>query len=103
MSVAFLARAYLGRGDHQAALAAADQAIALARARGTKGWELYARHHRARAILAAEPSRGAAAATEELDRALALVPITGARALEPRLRRDLARIANRPRTAAPGR
>jgi tetratricopeptide (TPR) repeat protein len=91
MSVAFLARAYLGLGDARAALAAAEKAIVLACERGTKGWELYARHHRARALLAAEGGRAAAA--EELERALALVAITGAQAFEPRLRRDLEAIA----------
>jgi hypothetical protein len=63
--------------------------------RGTKGWELYARHHRAQALLAARGDGGAAAAAAELRRALALVPVTGARGFESRLRRDVAEIAQR--------
>jgi adenylate cyclase len=92
MSVAFLARAYLGRNDAQAALDTAEKAIELACARGTKGWELYARHHRAQALLAQDDDR---AAGEELERTLALVAITGAQAFGPRLRRDLEAIRQR--------
>jgi tetratricopeptide (TPR) repeat protein len=96
MSIAILARVHLGRDDAQAALAAADEAIALACERGTKGWEIYARRHRAQALLAAEDGQAAAA---ELKRALELVEITGARAFEPRLRHDLAQ-ATRTRVQA---
>jgi hypothetical protein len=93
LSLALLSRAQLGRGDPRAALAAADAAVALACARGTKGWELYARHHRAQALLAVAGRDGAAAAAEEVERALTLVAVTGAQAFEPRLRRELAEIA----------
>jgi hypothetical protein len=75
----------------------ADEAVALACERGTKGWELYARHHRAQALLAAGGREAADAAVEELERALELVAITGAQAFEPRLRRDLRRSALLPR------
>jgi class 3 adenylate cyclase/tetratricopeptide (TPR) repeat protein len=93
MSLAVLARAHLGRGDARAALAAADEAVALAEECGTKGMELYARHHRAQAFVVAEGDRGVDAAIAELERALELVEITGARAFEPRLRRELAAVA----------
>jgi class 3 adenylate cyclase/tetratricopeptide (TPR) repeat protein len=93
MSLAFLSRAHLGRGEAGAALAAADEAVALARSCGTKGWELYARHHRALALVAVEGARGAGAAAVELERALELVEVTGARGFEPRLRRELASLA----------
>jgi class 3 adenylate cyclase/tetratricopeptide (TPR) repeat protein len=93
LSLALLSRAQLGRGDPRAALAAADAAVALACARGTKGWELYARHHRAQALLAVAGRDGADAAAEEVERALTLVAVTGAQAFEPRLRRELAEIA----------
>jgi tetratricopeptide (TPR) repeat protein len=88
LAVALLARAHLGRGNVEAALAAAEEAIALACARGTKGFELYARHSRARALLAAGGRRRVDAAAHELERALTLVDITGASAFESRLRRD---------------
>jgi tetratricopeptide (TPR) repeat protein len=100
MSLALLARAHLGRGDSEAALTVTQEAIALACARGTKGSELYARYHHSQALLASEGDRRAAAA-EELQRALALVAITGARGFEPRLRRDLAAIAKHATASAP--
>jgi tetratricopeptide (TPR) repeat protein len=93
MSLAFLARAHLGRGDAAAALAAADDAVRLASGRGTKAWEMHARHQRARALLAMEGKSAVAAAVEEIERALALVEKTGGRSFEPRLRRELAELA----------
>jgi hypothetical protein len=93
MSLAFLARAQLGRGDAAAARAAADEAVRLACERGTKLWEMYARHTRARALLAAEGPSAAAAAAHEIECALALVAKTGGRSFEPRLHRELAELA----------
>ena len=93
LSLAFLSRARLGSGDADAALRAADEAVALARDHGTKTQELYARHHRAQALLASAGAAATEAAVVELESALQLVEATGARAFEPRLRRDLARLA----------
>jgi tetratricopeptide (TPR) repeat protein len=93
MSLAFLARARLGRGDAAAALAAADEAVRLASRRGTKAFEMHARHRRARALLAIGGRSAAAAAGDEIQRALALVEKTGGRSFEPRLHRELAELA----------
>jgi hypothetical protein len=54
---------------------------------------MHARHQRARALLAIGGRSAAAAAGDEIQRALALVEKTGGRSFEPRLHRELAELA----------
>jgi class 3 adenylate cyclase len=93
LTLAFLARAHLGHGDAAAARAAADEAVRLACGRGTKVWEMYARHERARALVAMGGPSAVAAAAQDIECALALAGKTGGRSFEPRLHRELAELA----------
>ena len=88
-----LAEAYLGAGTLEQAREVADRAVAVARARSHVIWEIRALCVRARALLATGGVREAAEVTASLDRAAALVQSTGARALEPEVRIERARLA----------
>jgi tetratricopeptide (TPR) repeat protein len=88
-----LAEAYLGAGALERARDVADEAVAVARARVHVTWEIQALCVRARALLAADGARAADGITASLDRAATLVQSTGARALEPGVRIERARLA----------
>jgi ATP/maltotriose-dependent transcriptional regulator MalT len=88
-----LAEAHLGSGDLQAARAAAEEGIRLARKRGQLHFE--AQNHLARARVLRR-GRGAEARGEierALDRALVLVEETNGRSIEPQLLEERARLA----------
>jgi ATP/maltotriose-dependent transcriptional regulator MalT len=89
-----LAEAHLGAGDLRAAQAAAEQGIRRAQERGQLYFEALNHLTRARVLRRA---RGADARDEiegSLDRALALVEETNARAIEPQILEERARLAN---------
>jgi class 3 adenylate cyclase/tetratricopeptide (TPR) repeat protein len=89
-----LARAYLASGDLTRASRAAEDAVELACRRGTRIWELGARHQRGRVLLADARAGSVRAAEAELRHALALVEETEARCYEPQVRLDLAEVAH---------
>jgi tetratricopeptide (TPR) repeat protein len=86
-----LAAAYLGKGEVALARKSAQEAVDIARRRGTPLFECRSRLVLARALLAGEPD--VARASEVLDEAMAIVERTGARGYEPFLRVERARIA----------
>jgi len=89
----FLAQAYLGLGDNSRARATVDEAVAVARQRGTKFFECTAQLARARVLLR---TRGAAASNEiegALGEAQALAEETGGRSQEPFVHEVLAELA----------
>ncbi len=88
-----MACSHLGLGNVEAAISAARQAVGLAVQRGTKGYELQARLALARALRAADGTTGAAEVATELSQCRRLLTETGARALEPRIRLELASLA----------
>jgi hypothetical protein len=89
----FLAEAYFGDGDPLRAFTTADAAVAAARRRGTKGYEVRARLAKARIILRSE----GAAARAQLEAAFAsiddLVAETGSGTGEPYVRLERAELA----------
>ncbi len=89
-TLAYLAEALYGCGQATSARATAEEAIGLARARGTRFWELHAQLAFARALMAdADPAPVEAA----IVRAEALIDETGGEVLRPEiglLRADLA-------------
>ncbi len=87
-----LALAELGRSRPEAALAAADEAVAVATAQGAQVFECAARLARARAVRAAEAPGGRDRAEADLRAALALVRDTGATTYEPFIREELGRL-----------
>jgi class 3 adenylate cyclase/tetratricopeptide (TPR) repeat protein len=93
ISWCYMSRAHLGLGDTQRALITAEQAVALAVGRRAKGSELQSRVALAQALRTAHGVTAASAIDSELRRCLALVAETGAGALEPRVRLELADLA----------
>ncbi len=91
--LACLAEAYLGCGDAAGARATAEDAVAVGRRRGTKGFEREAHLALARVLLRTEGARSRKAIEAALGRALALVEESGARGLEPFIRVELAELA----------
>jgi class 3 adenylate cyclase/tetratricopeptide (TPR) repeat protein len=92
-SLALLSEAYLGLGDVDRALAVAQEAVELARGRGTLFMETRAQVSRARALLRGEGDGARTEIETVLRRALALVEQTGARGYEPFVRVELAALA----------
>jgi ATP/maltotriose-dependent transcriptional regulator MalT len=92
-SLAILAEAQLAVGDAKRARETAEQAVALAGEGGTRPIETIAHVSLARVLLKTEGADGQAAIESSLNRALALVDETGARAEEPFIRRELAELA----------
>jgi hypothetical protein len=93
LALAWLAAVHLGLGDASAARAAADDALASARRRRTRTAECIAHIGHARVMLRTDPVGQRAAIEAALARALALVEETGARANEPFIRVQRARLA----------
>jgi tetratricopeptide (TPR) repeat protein len=91
--LAFLAEAHLGAGDPLRAVTTADAAVAAARRRGTKGYEVRARLAKLRIILRTE----GASARATLEPAFAsledLIAETGSRSSEPYMRLEHAELA----------
>ena len=81
-----LARAYLGRGDWARARATADEALAVARKRGSRQYEAYAEIVSAQVMLETRGLAAAERAEQALDRAASLIEKTSARLYEPLLR-----------------
>jgi class 3 adenylate cyclase/tetratricopeptide (TPR) repeat protein len=93
LKLSLLAAAQLGLGRLRAAREAADEAIAVARRRGTRGFEVPAQLARARVL---RRSEGAAAAGEieaAIARARALIDETGFRAYAPFVHEERSRLA----------
>jgi adenylate cyclase len=93
-SLALLSEAYLGLGDVDRAVAVAQEAVELARGRGTLFLESRAQLSRARALLRGESDTARTEIETALRRALALVEETGARSYEPFVRVELAALAH---------
>jgi adenylate cyclase len=91
--VAILAEAELGAGEPERARHAAIEAIETAERRGTSLHELFARLALAKVLLAHGDASEASVIASQLEHALALVERTGARALEPFIGIELARLA----------
>ncbi len=92
-AVATLAEAQLGGGDFRQAQQTAREAVDTAERRGTFFWEIFARLALARALLAADGTSARDVVVEHLTRAGALIERAGAKALEPFLRVELAKLA----------
>jgi adenylate cyclase len=90
MYLSNLAMAQLGLGETDAALEAADQAIALAQTRGTPVYEINAQLARARVLRQTEGSGAASEIDAALARAHALIEQTSARAYEPSVHEERA-------------
>jgi tetratricopeptide (TPR) repeat protein len=93
LALAWLAGAHLGAGDTDAALAAADEGLAVAQRRRTRVAECIAHIGRARVLLRTAGAGAGEAVQASLTRALALVDETGARSNEPFVRVQRARLA----------
>jgi len=91
--LAFLAEAELGTGDADAARVTAEEAIRLARERGTRGWEARAHLAHARVLRAVDGTAARAAIEASLTRAAELVHETGSCAQIPFLIEERARLA----------
>ena len=91
--LASLGEAYLGNGDADRAHAAADEAVRLARAHGTRLWECEALLARGRIRLALDGVAAGGDIENDLTDASALVVETGARSLAPFVHRERARLA----------
>lgn len=86
-----LARSRLALGDHDGALAAADEAVQATRASGLRVFECAALHTRAR-IQRLGGGNACSQAASDLRAALQLVHTTGARAYEPFIREEVGRL-----------
>jgi class 3 adenylate cyclase/tetratricopeptide (TPR) repeat protein len=93
LALASLAEAQLGAGDPALAQQTALEAIATAERRGTFLWEIFARLALAKALLAAGGAATADLIGSHLERAFVLVESSGAKALEPFVRIELAKLA----------
>jgi len=93
LALASLAEAQLGAGDPALAQRTAAEAIATAERRGTHFWEIFARLAVAKALLAAGGAAAADGIGSHLERAFALIERSGAKALEPFVRIELAKLA----------
>jgi tetratricopeptide (TPR) repeat protein len=88
-----LAEAQLGRGELNLARSTSEEAVASSRRRRTRFAELFSHLALARALLGATDAVSAEVGAKSLERALALVEETGAAALEPFVRVELAKLA----------
>jgi class 3 adenylate cyclase/tetratricopeptide (TPR) repeat protein len=88
-----LAEAHLGRGELELARSSAQEAIAASRRRHTRFFELTAELTLGRVLLRGDGAASAQAARAAFERALALVPPTGAAGVEPMIRMELAELA----------
>jgi adenylate cyclase len=91
--LSLLAEAQLGRGELALAPSTAEEALAASRQRHTRLEEVFSQLTLARALLRADGAASDGAIAECLARALALVEETGAAALEPFVRVELAELA----------
>jgi adenylate cyclase len=91
--LSLLAEAQLGRGEVDLARCTAEEALAASRQRHTRLEEVFSQLALARALLRADGAAPDEAIAECLARALALVEETGAAALEPFVRVELAELA----------
>jgi adenylate cyclase len=88
-----LAEAYLGLGEDSRARATADEAVAVARRRGTKLFECDAHLTRARVLLRTEGAPASGEIQSALREAQALVEETGGRSREPFIHEERANLA----------
>ncbi len=88
-----LAKAYLGLRDGNRARTTVEQAIAVARRRGTKFFECYAHLTRARVLLLTEGAVASREVHAALTEAQRLVEETGGRSQEPFIHEELAELA----------
>jgi class 3 adenylate cyclase/tetratricopeptide (TPR) repeat protein len=93
LMLSLLAEADIGRGELDLARSTAEEAVAAGRRRHTRFLELFAQLALARALLRTDGAASAEAIAPSLERALALVGETGAVALEPFVRVELAELA----------
>jgi class 3 adenylate cyclase/tetratricopeptide (TPR) repeat protein len=91
--LSLLAEAQIGRGELDLARCTAEEAVVAARRRRTRSAELFSHLALAQALLRADGAASASAIAASLTRALALVEETGAAALEPFVRVELAELA----------
>jgi class 3 adenylate cyclase/tetratricopeptide (TPR) repeat protein len=91
--LAHLSQAHLASGDAARACTIAEEAIAVAHERRTRGFEIEGHLALARALLRRDGAGDPVAAREALDRALALAEETGAQVHEPFIRVERAKIA----------
>jgi hypothetical protein len=87
-----LSAAHLGAGDAVSARSVAQEAVALARERGTRMYELCAQLALARALRAQSGASAADDVERCLDRADALVEETGSRVFAPQILEERARL-----------
>jgi tetratricopeptide (TPR) repeat protein len=90
--VADLAQAYLGLGDNSGARTTADEAVAVARRRGTKHFECLAQLARARVLLRTEGAAASGEILTALREAQRLVEQTGGRSQEPFIHEERANL-----------
>jgi hypothetical protein len=88
----FLSAAHLGAGDAVSARSLAQEAVAVARERGTRMYELHAQLALARALRAESGARAADDIERCLDRADALLEETGSRVYAPQILEERARL-----------
>jgi adenylate cyclase len=93
--LAGLAQARLGLGDNSRARTTADEAVAVARRRGTKYFECRAHLARAQVLLRTEGAAASGDIQAALREALTLVEETGGRSQEPFIHEELAELARR--------
>jgi hypothetical protein len=91
-TLSLLARIRLGAGNAQAARLDAEEAVALAAARGQLYLEIMAQLALANALCAEQGAKARALVEEALERATALVGETGARVFEPQIAEARARL-----------
>jgi tetratricopeptide (TPR) repeat protein len=91
--LATLAEAYLGVGDYKRARVTVDEAVAVARRRGTKYYECLAHPRRARVLLRTEGAAASGEIQAALKEAQRLVEETGGRSQEPFIHEGLAELA----------
>jgi tetratricopeptide (TPR) repeat protein len=93
VALARLAETYIGLGNNSQALATVDEAVTVARQRGTSGQECIAHLSRARVLLQAEGMAARSEIESALRQAQALVEETGARTQEPFIHEERAQLA----------
>jgi len=93
LMLALLARAYLELGENGRARTTVDEAIAVARRRGTRFWECVAHITRAHVLLRSEGAQASGEIETALREAQALVEETGGRSQEPFIHEEWANLA----------
>ena len=93
LTLSSLAQAYLGSGDVERARKTAEEALRIARERGSRHHELNAHIALVRALLASEGAAAATAIEASLATALELVRETGGKTLEPQVLVERAHLA----------